>query len=428
MSVNNDPTVPGKPQRPDGRPDGQPDNQPDPNASTVPSGKTPKSTPPRLPPVAPRVQLDSSNMPLPRRVPERDPGQTRANPRLTLDQPWDPEAGFAQPSDSPTQASPNVPPAAPKHSRWRTFGRFLLNTSIVLFFLFSVAVALTGAVAIYEYYSIARTLPDYNDINTRASAFQSTFIYDSTGQQLYELNDPNKGRRTRIPLSQISPYLIAATIATEDADYYSHPGFDLVAILKAVYRAYRYGGEPSGASTITQQLTRALYLRLADCDKPDADRACYERSVDRKLKEIILSAEIDRKYGKDEILELYLNEIYYGNQAYGIEAAAQTYFHKDAKDLNLAESTFLAGLPQSPAVYDIFTNRDVTLERQKQVLLNLVEKSNSGICSTPDAGVEVRLADQSSHVCVTQSQAAQAILDTNNYDFVPPVINAKYPH
>jgi membrane peptidoglycan carboxypeptidase len=419
MPDNSDPIVPGEPQKPT-----PPENQPDPNAPTVPSAKAAKPLPSKLPPVSPRVNLDSNNMPLPRRVPERDPNLTRANPRASYDQPWDPEAGLTRRAQPPVTTA--LPPT-PKRGRGRNFGRTLVNLSIVAFFLLSVVVAIGGLIGIYEYYSIARTLPAYDDINARASSFQSTYIYDSTGQQLYELNDPNKGRRTRIPLSQISPYLIAATIATEDADYYNHPGFDLPAIAKAIYRAYRYGGEPAGASTITQQLTRALYLRLADCDKPDADTACYDRSIDRKLREIILSAEIDRQYGKDEILELYLNEIYYGNLAYGIEAAAKTYFNKDAKDLTLGEATFLAGLPQAPATYDVFTNQEVTFNRQKQVLLNMVEKS--GNCSQPDSGIEVRLADQRQRVCVTQAQAAQAVIDIQqNTVFTPPIIDTKYPH
>jgi len=251
-------------------------------------------------------------------------------------------------------------------------------------------------------------------------------MYDSTGQLLYELNDPNKGRRTRIPLDQISPYLIAATIATEDRDYYNHPGFDIVAILKAVYRAYRYGGELAGASTITQQVTRALYLRLAECDKPDAPSSCYERSIDRKIREIILASEINRSYTKDQILELYLNEIYYGNLAYGIEAASKTYFNKDAQDLTLAEAAFLAGLPQLPAIYDVYTNPDDTFNRQKQVLLLLVKAG--GDCSQPGSGSEVRVRDQVQHVCVTQADAAAAIIEIQNHTFAPPVIDAKYPH
>ena len=178
---------------------------------------------------------------------------------------------------------------------------------------------------------------------------------------------PTAGRRNYIPLANISPNLIAATIATEDKDFYSNPGFDPLAITRALWRNYVTGGQGGGASTITQQLARALLL------SPE-ERS--QRTATRKAREIILAAEITRRYTKDEILELYLNEIYYGNLAYGFEAAAETYFGKSAKDLTLGEASFLAGLPQSPAVYDIYTNPDVTLLRQQQVLVLMFELSS----------------------------------------------------
>src|SRR6185436_17072722 len=152
--------------------------------------------------------------------------------------------------------------------------------------------------------------------------------------------------------------------ATEDKDFYNHPGFDPWAISRALWENYRTGGQSGGASTITQQLARALLL------SPE-ERA--ERTYSRKIREIILAAEITRRYSKDEILTLYLNEIYYGNLSYGIEAAAETYFKKSASELTLAEASFLAGLPQSPAVYDIYTNPEDTLNRQRQVLALMLE-------------------------------------------------------
>jgi hypothetical protein len=127
---------------------------------------------------------------------------------------------------------------------------------------------------------------------------------------LYEIVDPQAGRRTYVPLKRISPYLIAATIATEDKNFYAHPGFDPVGIVRAIWQNTQSGETVSGASTITQQLVRALVL------SPE-ERA--QRTNMRKIREIILAAEIERTYTKDEILELYLNEIYYGNLAYGIE-------------------------------------------------------------------------------------------------------------
>ena len=155
-----------------------------------------------------------------------------------------------------------------------------------------------------------------------------------------------------------SAYLVAATIATEDKDFYSHPGFDFWAIVRALWENYRTGGQGGGASTITQQLARSLLLT------PE-ERA--QRTVSRKAREIVLAAEITRRYTKDEILELYLNEIYYGNLSYGIEAASETYFHTTASQLTLAQASFLAGLPQAPAVYDIYTDRESTLARHEQV-------------------------------------------------------------
>ncbi len=418
-----DPTKPSEPQKPSS---GEPTQPHNPTLNPQPN------TPPKLPPVSPRVSRDSSNMPLPRRVPEHDPHSTRANPRSSLDQRWDPEAALKAQATIPNRAAPTVasPAAAagqpPPHSPARTFFKFVFNVALVLFAIGAIAAVAVSTYAVYEYWRIAQTLPDPSDLKDRASQFQSTFIYDSSGQLLYELNDPNKGRRTTIPLDQISPYLIAATIATEDRDYYTHPGFDLIAISKAVYRAWRYDTEMAGASTITQQLTRALYLRLADCDKPDAEAACYERSFDRKLREIVLAAEINRTYTKDQILEFYLNEIYYGNLAYGIEAASKTYFNKDAKDLTLAEAAFLAGLPQSPSIYDVYTDPELTFNRQKQVLALMLEAS--GDCSSAEGGIPVHVGNEVRRVCVTQEQAAGAYNDIQNYTYNPPVINAKYPH
>ncbi|MBI5291537.1 MAG: transglycosylase domain-containing protein [Chloroflexi bacterium] len=382
--------------------------------------------PPKLPPVSRRVDLNTDSFPLPLPAPERDPLATRATARA-----GDSGPNRASPEVRPFVAGKAAPATPPRRrvltrsvSKGKRVLRFILVSLIVIAVLGLVAAIILATYGIYQYYQIAKTLPDINDINSRAAQFESTYIYDSGGALLYEINDPNKGRRTRIPLDKISPALVAATIATEDRDYYSHPGFDALAILKAVYRAYRYGGEFTGASTITQQLTRALYLRLAECDKPDAPTACYEHSFDRKLREIILAAEINRRYTKDQILELYLNEIYYGNLDYGIEAAAETYFGKDAASLTLSEAAFLAGLPQAPATYDVYTNRDAALNRQKQVLLLML--AAGGDCSAPNSGIAV--SNSAKPVCVTPSDAATAILEIQSHTFTPPVNDAKYPH
>ncbi|NJK33431.1 MAG: hypothetical protein HC927_14080, partial [Deltaproteobacteria bacterium] len=149
-----------------------------------------------------------------------------------------------------------------------------------------------------------------------------------------------QGRRERIPIDQIPDVVKEATIAVEDDDFYTNPGFDPSSNLRAVRDYLREGRVVSGASTITQQLVRNVFF--------DPEYRA-EQSIQRKLEEIALAAVLTQRYEKDYILELYLNEIYYGNLAYGIEAAARTYFGKRASELEVHEAALLAGLPQSPA-------------------------------------------------------------------------------
>jgi penicillin-binding protein 1C len=258
------------------------------------------------------------------------------------------------------------PPAAPKKRRSRGSGslvaRVFFGFAIAVFLLFFIGV-IGGAAA---YIALSADIPDPNQLEARQSTFASTKVYDSKGNLIVELTDPTNpvaGRRTYVPLSQISPWLIKATLATEDPNFYRYSvGFDPIAIIRAVYYAFLEGGNtPSGGSTITQQVARNLLL------SPEERTS---RSPLRKIREIILANELARnpKYGRDKILEIYLNEINYANLAYGIEAAAQTYFNKPAKDLNLAEASMLAGIPQSPVLWDPVANKDNTLRRQRTVL------------------------------------------------------------
>jgi 1A family penicillin-binding protein len=220
--------------------------------------------------------------------------------------------------------------------------------------------ALALAVALFGYVYIALQLPPPEELTSRAASFVSTRIYDRNGVLLYEIDDPRGGRRTLAKLSEISPYLIQATIATEDANFYQHPGVDPMGLARAVYHAIKDREITVGGSTIPQQLVKLVFLSP-------------ERTIRRKIKEAVLAAEISRRYSKDQILEIYLNEIYYGNRAYGIEAAAEVYFGKRAADLTLAEAALLAGIPQAPAVYDPFTNPEAARERRSQVLRLMVK-------------------------------------------------------
>lgn len=274
-----------------------------------------------------------------------------------------------------------------------------------------VVVLMGGAFIVYEYYKIAATLPSVADLQQRASTFETTRIYDRNGDLLYELLDPTEGRRTFITLDKIAPVMVAATIATEDKSYYSHPGFDWTAIVRAFWQNYRGGGTVSGASTITQQLARYLFL------SPE-ERS--EQSYMRKVREALLAAEITRRYTKDQILEIYLNEFYYGNLAYGVEAAAETYFNTSADKLTLSQASFLAGLPQAPAVYDVYHNREATRNRQKQVLTLMYEASTEQGC--------IFVSNSVSRVCVSAAQAVAAYAELENYQFNPPDVQIRYPH
>ncbi|MEA3334408.1 MAG: transglycosylase domain-containing protein [Chloroflexota bacterium] len=187
--------------------------------------------------------------------------------------------------------------------------------------------------------------------------FQTTRVTDRHGDLLGEFWE--EGRRTWLPLDRISQDLIDATIATEDASFYNNAGIDPARIAGAAMQNVQEGEIVSGASTITMQLARNLFLGADDR---------YDQTMDRKMLEAGLAQELSLLFGKDEVLEMYLNLANYGHLAYGPEAAAQVYFGKPAKDLTLAEATLLAGIPQQPANFDLFKSLDGARARQRVVL------------------------------------------------------------
>jgi membrane peptidoglycan carboxypeptidase len=313
----------------------------------------------------------------------------------------------------PGPVKPAPPSAASKTRRVRRRSArscFLQMVLAGVFTLTALAFVATGFI-LYEYFEIASTLPSVEDLKSRAAQFETTRIYDRNGDLLYEILDPNAGRRTYIPFSKISPYMIAASISIEDHNYFSNPGFDPWAILRAFTQNIFSGETISGASTITQQLARALLMTPEERT---------ERSYMRKVREALLAVEITRRYSKEEILELYLNEIPYGNLAYGVEAAAETYFKTTAEKLTLMQASFLAGIPQAPAVYDVYTNRDATLERQRQVLINMVETSQEQNC--------IYVGSLLPNVCVTLEEVGAAWNEVQNTTFSPPDVFMRYPH
>ncbi len=208
--------------------------------------------------------------------------------------------------------------------------------------------------------TLVRALPDLSMLSDNRIA-QSTKIYDRTGTVLlYELYGEEK--RTIVPFSQIPDLVKKATIAIEDRNFYTHMAIDWKSIARAIVVNFTHAGVVQGGSTITQQLAKNAFLA------PD-------RTVTRKIKELFLSYRLEKRYTKDEILELYLNQIPYGANAYGIEAAAQTYFNKSAKDLALPEIALLVSLPKAPSYYspwganvkEALVRKDQTLDQMRLV-------------------------------------------------------------
>ncbi len=237
------------------------------------------------------------------------------------------------------------------------FFRFILQLSrrklTILCFLIPSLV-----VSIYFYLIILKDLPDPNRLIQHQSPVASK-IYDRTGQLLYTFFDGSE-KRTLVKLEEIPDYVKQATIAIEDKDFYKHTGFSLQGIFRAIIRNTA-SQNVQGGSTITQQLIKNTLLTP-------------EKTLKRKVKEVILSIEAELIFSKDEILQMYLNEVAYGGTAYGIEEAAQTYLGKSIKDVSLAQAALLAGLPVAPSKYSPFSSDPrKTMLRQHQVLNKMLQ-------------------------------------------------------
>ncbi len=338
-----------------------------------------------------------------RRAPQpQQPVQQQPPVRQQTAQPQQPVRRQAPP---PAQQQPRVvstptQQAQPKQQSpgRRDWGGCLMRFTLIAIMFSMVMFAISLVAILIGYRSIANDLPSVADLESQVSQFETAVIYDRNGQQLYSLADPNMGNRTRVSLDQISPYVISATIATEDSRFYENPGFDPIGIGRAVLQATQEGEAVSGASTITQQLVRAVILE-------EEERT--QITLRRKVREIILASAMNSQYDKNTILELYLNEIYYGNLAYGIEAAAQTYFNKPARDLNLAEASLLAGLPQAPAAWDPYTAPHLAVGRQSEVLTLMVQEG---------------------YISAAEAQAALNETNAWVYNLTPPVSTLRYPH
>jgi 1A family penicillin-binding protein len=257
---------------------------------------------------------------------------------------------------------PSAQPAWPPPPRRRPRGRWgCFRTGLAISAMALVAVLFAGSLfGLIMYNSLAdelkanlATLESMQGVET----FQTSRIYDRDGGLLYELI--GEGRRVEVPLDRIPFAMRWAIIATEDDTFYTNPGFDPPSITRAAWQWTTQGEIVSGGSTITQQLIRQIVFSYEERN---------EQTLRRKLKEAALAWVMTRQYSKDEILSLYLNQVYFGNLAYGVEAAANVYFNKPASELTIGESAFLAGLVQSPVGYDPYADFTAAKLRQRTVL------------------------------------------------------------
>jgi penicillin-binding protein 1A len=202
---------------------------------------------------------------------------------------------------------------------------------------------------------LGRDLPPPSQLVSIQAPVKTT-VYDSRGRIVHEFFKEN---RSLVPLQQIPRNLVNATLSTEDRNFYHHWGVDLWGVARAAVNNVLHMRGTQGGSTITQQLARNLFLT-------------HERTVTRKLKEIALAIEIERSYSKDQILELYFNQIYFGEGAYGVDAAAKTFFGKPVQELTLPECALLAGLPANPSVYSPRRRPKAATARRDKVLRNMI--------------------------------------------------------
>ena len=241
--------------------------------------------------------------------------------------------------------------------RWRRRSRntlrlVLLVASIVAFVLPLMTLPVFAA-------STVGTLPSVDGLST-SGLNQDMLIYDRNGTLLADIGDQGD-HRIVVPLSYISPLLAEATIAAEDHTFYQNQGVDVGGIIRAALADYSHRGLVQGGSTISQQLVKQVFIGPNPAP-----------TIQRKVREALLALELNRRYSKQDILEMYLNTIYYGSQTYGVEAAARSYFRSNAHDVTLAQASMLAGLPQAPTAYNPVLHLAVAKQRQHQVLEAMV--------------------------------------------------------
>ena len=248
--------------------------------------------------------------------------------------------------------------------RLLVLGGGLVLVASLVFLVITVITGVLGAFGTVEAYKeVNKDLP--NAAQVSAKTFQTTRIYDRNGTLLQEVDNPDLGWRSYVPYDKISPYLINATVSAEDSTFWTNKGVEPLAIVRGAVINFSGAGS-SGGSTITQQLVRAVFPNQI---------SALDVSLTRKAREAMAAVALARQYSKTDIMTMYLNQIYYGARSYGIQAASQTYFNKNASDLTLAEASMLAGLPQAPSDYEPSDpDKFEIAKRRQQYVLNQMVK------------------------------------------------------
>ena len=243
--------------------------------------------------------------------------------------------------------APVAPRPRRRRRRARGNGKRLALVGVLVLLVAAVGVAASAAVLTF------RPRCDLSALKP-VKIGENTFVYAADGSLLGAI--PAERNREVVPLRSMSPWLTRATVAIEDRRFYSHGGVDAEGIARALWSDVKAGRVVEGGSTITQQLVRTLYIS-------------NERTVERKVTEACLAVKLDGERSKDWILANYLNSVFYGNFAYGAEAAARTYFSRSARSLTLPQAALVAGLTQAPSAYDPFADPRQAVARRDQVLL-----------------------------------------------------------
>jgi len=283
-------------------------------------------------------------------------------------------------------------PRARIHAAWSPIGQRMRRNATARFLGVFLAIVLVVGFAADAYaQSFFDSLPSINGLDSAVFS-GDTLVTDRAGNLLADIGN-HGDHRLAVRLSDVAQVMVLATVAIEDKGFYTNPGFDIQGIIRAVFDNLRAGHVVGGGSTITQQLAKQQFLT------PD-------QTVSRKIKELALAYELNQAYSKNQIMELYLNKSFYGSQSYGVEAAAESYFHIPASKLDLAQASVLAGLPQAPTEWNPVLNPDAARLRQTEVLQAMVR---SGFITPAD--MDKALAEKLVYQAPTNSFLAPHFVD-----------------